>query len=201
MVKKTKPTAEDLGLAADKLQYWIYDFYLDGHDSGFKARFMRLNECLLESGVRPTPNHCSRLVIVPTAFTYDKATLDQHYETYLENGFEGQIVRILDTPYQHKRTKYLLKRKEFVDKEFTILGVVEGIGNRAGTVGKFEFRTEAGERFHSNVKGSMKYIRKLWRNRAELIGKSATIKYFALTPDKQIPRFPYVIKIDREAYE
>ncbi len=37
-------------------------------------------------------------------------------------------------------------------------------------------------------------------NKTQLIGKQATIKYFNLTPDG-IPRFPYVINIDRESYE
>jgi hypothetical protein len=41
----------------------------------------------------------------------------------------------------------------------------------------------------------------MWNNKNELIGKSATVKYFNLTPDQGIPRFPYVIKIDRESYE
>ena len=40
----------------------------------------------------------------------------------------------------------------------------------------------------------------MWNERENLIGKSATVKYFNLTPDL-IPRFPYVIKIDRESYE
>jgi hypothetical protein len=40
----------------------------------------------------------------------------------------------------------------------------------------------------------------MWNNKNELIGKSATVKYFNLTPDG-VPRFPYVIKIDRESYE
>jgi hypothetical protein len=40
----------------------------------------------------------------------------------------------------------------------------------------------------------------MFRKRKQLIGKQATIKYFNLTPDG-IPRFPYVINIDRESYE
>jgi hypothetical protein len=40
----------------------------------------------------------------------------------------------------------------------------------------------------------------MWNDRKNLIGKTATVKYFNLTPDG-VPRFPYVIKIDRESYE
>jgi hypothetical protein len=40
----------------------------------------------------------------------------------------------------------------------------------------------------------------MWKQKDTLIGKQATVKYFNLTPDG-VPRFPYVIKIDRDSYE
>jgi len=62
------------------------------------------------------------------------------------------------------------------------------------------FETADGKRFKSNVKCTRDEGYELLESRSELIGKSATIKYFNLTPDG-IPRFPYVINIDRESYE
>jgi len=44
------------------------------------------------------------------------------------------------------------------------------------------------------VNGDWEYIEKLWHSREGLIGKTATVKYFELTPDG-IPRFPKVIAI------
>ena len=100
----------------------------------------------------------------------------------------------LNEPYENKRSKTLLKRKEFQDGEYTILGWKEGVGNRAGTIGHFKFETEGGAEFSSNVKGNFEYLADLLKQADELIGKSATIKYFSLTPDG-VPRFPYVIAI------
>jgi hypothetical protein len=40
----------------------------------------------------------------------------------------------------------------------------------------------------------------MWKQKDQLIGKTATVKYFNLTPDG-VPRFGYVVKIDRESYE
>jgi hypothetical protein len=57
--------------------------------------------------------------------------LDTWYEQWLEKGYEGQIIRI-DGPYEQKRTKLLLKRKEFVDSEFVVLDILEGVGNASG---------------------------------------------------------------------
>jgi len=74
------------------------------------------------------------------------------------------------------------------------LGWKEGIGNRAGTIGHFEFETADGIGFSSNVKGNFEYLASLLKQVDNLVGKAATIKYFSLTPDG-VPRFPYVIAI------
>jgi hypothetical protein len=57
-----------------------------------------------------------------------------------------------------------------------------------------------GNRFNSNIKGTFEYVTEVFQNRDKLIGRKATVKYFNLTPDG-IPRFPFVINIDREVYE
>jgi len=100
-----------------------------------------------------------------------------------------------------KRSKHLLKRKEFQDREFKILDIVEGVGNKSGMAGNMVFKNHKGIEFHSNIKGNREYLKELLKNKNKLIGKSATVKYFNLTPDDEIPRFPYVINIDRESYE
>ena len=60
--------------------------------------------------------------------------------------------------------------------------------------------TADGETFKSNVKGTLEETAQILKERRKIIGKSATVKYFNLTP-AGIPRFPYVIKINREEYE
>ena len=119
--------------------------------------------------------------------------LDELYGEYVEKGYEGQMIR-LDGPYENKRSPKLLKRKEFVDEEYTILGYEEGKGNRAGTIKHFKFKNKDGRDFNSNVKGTFEYMAELLEKADELIGKEATVKYFNLTPDG-VPRFPYVIAI------
>ena len=60
--------------------------------------------------------------------------------------------------------------------------------------------TADGDQFKSNVKGTLEETAQILKDRRKLIGKSATVKYFNLTP-AGIPRFPYVVKIAREDYE
>jgi ATP-dependent DNA ligase len=138
--------------------------------------------------------------VLETTEVSGQKALDKLYEHYMDEGGEGQIIR-LDKEYAHKRTTSLLKRKSFSDKEWTILDVVGGVGNRAGTAGYMVFKTDAGVEFRSNIKGSFDYLKQVLKDRNKLIGKQATIKYFNLTPDRLVPRFPYVIAIDRKSYE
>jgi len=133
------------------------------------------------------------LVVVQTTDVEDMTQLDELYEDYLEEGFEGQMVRI-DGAYENKRSSLLLKRKEFIDEEYTILGYEEGEGNRTGTLKHLKFKNKTGKEFNSNIKGSFKYLSGLFNDADNLIGKEATIKYFNLTPDG-VPRFPYVTAI------
>jgi len=101
----------------------------------------------------------------------------------------------LDAPYENKRSKYLLKRKEFKDEEFVILDIVEGFGNKSGMAGNMLFKNYKGIEFHSNITGNRDYLRELLKNKKKYIGKKATVKYFNLTPVDEVPRFPYVTAI------
>jgi ATP-dependent DNA ligase len=121
------------------------------------------------------------------------------YEEYVEKGFEGQMLRT-NGKYENKRSKFLMKHKSFIDEEYIILDIVEGEGNRTGKAGYAVFETDAGVKFKSNIKGTWEETEEMLKNKKKLIGRSATIKYFNLTP-AGIPRFPYLIKIDRESYE
>ena len=115
------------------------------------------------------------------------------YGEWVDRGYEGQMIRS-NEPYENKRSKTLLKRKDFQDREYTVLGWREGVGNRAGTIGHLSFETEDGVSFNSNVKGCFEYLASLLKQADNLVGKQATIKFFQLTPDG-VPRFPYVIAI------
>jgi DNA ligase-1 len=133
------------------------------------------------------------VVAVPTYSADNQEELDEQYAWALEDNFEGQMVRTNDT-YEFKRSASLLKRKEFTDKEYEIVFVGEGKGNKTGTVGYMTLRREDGVEFSSNVKGTDEYRKDLLEQADKLVGKWATCKYFNLTPDG-IPRFPFVVAI------
>jgi len=187
LVKKTKPTSNDLAKSKESIQYHIYDL------PSCNGTFTQRNKALIDIGV---PRGC---VIVTTDKVNNENELMGCYSAYVGWGYEGQMIR-LDKEYESKRSKSLLKHKSFIDEEYTILDVVEGEGNKTGMVGSFVFKSKTGHIFNSSPKFNWEECKVMWNNKNELIGKSATVKYFNLTPDG-VPRFPYVIKIDRESYE
>jgi len=193
LVKRTKPTAADLEESEKNIQYWVYD--LPVGDDTFQHRTISLN-LWMENLQYFNSNY---VIFVDTDYCRTEGEVMELYEKYIEMGYEGQMLR-LDGKYENKRSRNLMKHKTFIDEEYTIIDICEGEGNRSGTAGYFVFRTRDGKPFKSNVKGTWEETAEMLRNKAQLIGKEATVKYFNLTPDG-IPRFPYVISIDRNSYE
>jgi DNA ligase-1 len=192
LVKKTKPTDVDLKESKKNIQYWIYD--LPDNDIQFGDRCDRLHD--LFKAFESFSKHC---IEVETTLCMSEDDVIDLYEGYVDAGFEGQMLR-MNSKYENKRSKSLLKHKSFVDEEYIIKDICEGEGNRTGTAGYMVFETADGKPFKSNVKGTWEETAEMLKNKKKLIGKQATIKYFNLTPDG-IPRFPFVINIDRNSYE
>lgn len=200
LCKKQDPTEAELAEAASKVEYWIYDFpYILG---SFSERHR------IGSGwVKELQKRGLKVILVPTVPLTSYEKLEDFHAQNLEAGYEGTIIRLDNAPYEFKRSKQLLKFKDFKDEEFKIIGYEEGTGGRTGTIGYFlmQHDKDPNQTFKSNIKGSHDYLREVWRDKDKYIGKSATVKYFNRTPKKEdggdVPRFPFIIKINREEYE
>lgn len=191
IVKKTKPTQEDLEKSKKFMQYWVYDVYfIDDPDMVFLQRHSKLLSIFKKENIFLS-FPCVR--ILPLQRIESPVQLNDYYEKYLDQGYEGQIIRT-DSPYDQKRSKYLLKRKEFQDEEFKILEVGEGNGNRSGMAGYMILKNKDKSTFRSNIKGSQEWLAILLKEKDSLIGKMATVQFFNYTPDG-VPRFPYVTSI------
>lgn len=169
----------------DLIQYHIYDIIQNDEPARFSARYDYLGELFNEYNLRD-----GTIKRVYTTKSINQEQLDEYYGLCLEDGYEGQIVR-LDKPYERKRTNSLLKRKEFQDEEFTIVDIIQGKGNRAGMVGAITFETTDGKSFQASLMGTNDYRTLVWGARKSYVGLQATVKYFHKTPDG-IPRFPVV---------
>jgi ATP-dependent DNA ligase len=91
--------------------------------------------------------------------------------------------------YEQKRSKQLLKRKEFQDAEYELVSIEEGLGNWSGVAKKITCRLPDGRTFGAGIKGDKKRAAELLHEDHKMV----TVRFFALTPDG-IPRFPVATK-------
>lgn len=185
LVRKSYQSEEDIELSRNLIQYHIYDMLLSEKD---KRPFVDRQSDLNLMGDHFIPN--SPLYIVPTVIV-DMSTdeLDILNGEWVEQGYEGQMIR-LDTPYENKRTKNLLKRKEFLTDEFKVLDILEGNGNWRGCVKHLLLEDFMGSTFKSGIRGSKDKLRVMWENKEA--PDWVTIRYFMRTPDG-VPRFPIAV--------
>lgn len=187
LAKKSKPKPEDLVESEQHLQYWMYDIAAGVEGN---ANFVSRN-ALLRQIVRAQDKSC--LVFTPTEKVRDQEHMDELYAGYLADGQEGQMLRKGDSLYEGKRSKNLLKRKEFIDEEFTIIELTEGIGNYKGFIKSVKLRTKDGKEFSSGIKGNQEYLLELM-SKTLAPNSEATVRYQNLTA-AGIPRFPVVYHI------
>jgi DNA ligase-1 len=134
--------------------------------------------------------------IIKVCTTYQansESEVQGFHDQFVEEGYEGAIIR-LNGYYENKRSNNLLKMKEFIDEEFEITDIIEGIGNRSGMAGKIEYRNSKGQVFRSGIRGDVHYYSHLLDCKSDYIGKKGTVRYQNLSEDG-IPRFPVTVAI------
>lgn len=185
------------------LQYHIYDVLTIGDltkDDPYNDRMTAFWD-LIESDYPELKKWLKKVDYIPVT---DHDEIKAYFESYVALGYEGAIVRY-NCGYENKRSKKLIKIKIFDDAEFEIVEILEGRGNRAGMAGRILVRLDTdvtGEvTFKSGIKGGVKFYKQLWKEKDQLIGKTATIRFFGRNPDTDIPRFPVTVNVGRENYE
>ena len=178
IVRKTKPTDSDLQESERLAQYHIYDLGSCAGVFDYRNRVLQSLNIWVHDCIR----------IVPTSDVTCEEDLNFLYYQYLERGYEGQMVRTNDK-YENKRSKTLLKRKEFLTEEFKVVSMEEGKGNWSGYVKRFILELTDGTQFGAGVRGNQDTLKKLL---AQKTPEWATLRYFTPTPDG-IPRFPVVV--------
>jgi DNA ligase-1 len=180
LVKKANPSADRLAEIRAKVQFHIYD--MPSASGGYTDRHASIVG-LFAHGV-PAGIHLVETLRVDTSEQY----ADLHGR-WLTEGYEGSIWRSPTTAYEQKRSKSLLKRKEFQDDEFKVIRIEEGLGNWSGMAKRVVCQLPDGREFGAGIKGSMERARELLHEDHNVV----TVQFFAYTPDG-IPRFPVATK-------
>lgn len=165
----------------EKVKYYVYD--LPSLNGNFLDRHHRLR-------LLTTIHDDIELVRIHHIYN-EKQLLEQH-QTFLNEGYEGTMIRTLNTKYEFgKRSKSLIKLKDFKDEEYEIVDVIptEKIPTHGTVVCKIGDTT-----FKCGNKLSHKEREELLANKDEYIRQQAKVSYFEKT-DSGIPRFPVFLGI------
>jgi DNA ligase-1 len=187
--KKVNINPITLAEAASLVEYHIYDVYF-GSDENFSLRSTALNLMFSRTDIQ-----WNKIKNVSTEKVETQDRLDELYALYLEDGYEGQMVRINDI-YEKKRSKFLIKRKNFEDDEFIVLDIQEGQGNWAGKAKRVVLQLKNGNTCESGIRGTQTYLAQVLINKDQYIGKPAKTRFQNYTPDGKL-RMPVVIELDR----
>ena len=179
LVRKQKPNPFERSEAYELIEFHWYDIIDDDNDILFIDRSKFIHELLSDFFPGADAHHVFSLVTIRVD-SLDKARAI--HDANLAGGFEGSIIR-LNRVYECKRSYNLQKFKDFSDKEATIIDHVEGKGKRAGTLGKFIMRDEAGIEFGCPPGKGFTHadLRVILENINHYIGKTATFTYFERT--------------------
>lgn len=142
---------------------------------------------------------CPLFVNVETAFAHTEEEVDHLHSYFIQQGYEGSIIRNSEGAYIFgKRSKDVLKRKDFLDAEYLITGFRNGIG-------KFEYCpiftcvTPEGESFEVAPRGSAEVRARMLEDAPSYVGQMLNVRYQNLT-ENGIPRFPVGTAV-REAWD
>lgn len=179
LVRKKEPDSDHLVRSCRLVQYHAYD--LPSSEAVFSHRYAQLADVIAGSSL-------GVIQLVDTERVEDEAQYDQLHGEWLEAGYEGSMWRG-DAQYEQKRSKTLMKRKEFQDAEFEVVSIEEGIGNWAGMAKSVICRLPDGRTFGAGIKGSKERAVELLSEQHKVV----TVHFFHMTPDG-VPRFPVVTK-------
>jgi ATP-dependent DNA ligase len=184
LVRQTKDiTAEDLAASEKMVRFYIYDGY--GFDGLTETDSYLRRKAWIDKNL---PKYSKYYREVPTKLVTSMAEVEKIYGEYLADGQEGAIIRLPGAPYEHKRSKFLLKYKPENDDEGEILDVEDGDGNYRDRA-KTSWILWKGKKFKATWMGDEIQGRNILKNKKDWIGRTITFKYTHLTGKNGLPEY------------
>lgn len=172
-----------------QLKYYMYDYIpLGGSESSYKERF-------IDSGISGTLTSEKVIYVHPDA--YSDESFKETFARYIHEGYEGIMLRNVNMPYEFgKRSKNLLKYKEFLTEEFKILDIVDS--DQEPGQPRFVCLLPSGNEVTVRMKGNKENNTKYLSEKGTYIGRWLTVQFQAWTEDSI--QFPVGIEV-REGTE
>jgi len=147
------------------------------------ARKARLEKLL---GDMHAKGLCKNFKIVPMYYVgQDVTEISKWLDKFTRDGGEGIMLNISDAPYECKRTKTLLKVKQFNTADVLVVDVEEGTGANRGKLGAVmvKFIGPDGKNYTCKVGSGFKLEEReqFWADKSLIMGKIIEIGYFELS--------------------
>lgn len=180
---------------SEHLTYYLYDAIDAGYTYSLRHALISgvAEACLPLTGSKPVE-------LCPQSIVRDQAHLDAAHMDNLLQGFEGTMIRWGEAGYEEgKRSQSLMKRKDFQDDEFDIIGCFEGKPNERHNlkVGMYTCVTKNGVVFGVLAPGDMHEKHEHAVKGKKNVGLPMTIKFFNYTPDGA-PYLPVALRIRKD---
>jgi DNA ligase-1 len=169
--KSKKVTDADLKKSEEIVKFHIYDgYYLDklGPEIRYDVRKTWIDEQL--------PKYSKYYRKVETELAHSLDEVRAIFNKYVDDGQEGVIVRVPTSPYENKRSAFLLKWKPLDTDEAIIVQVHEGEGNWSG-VAKTATLEYNGVKFDATFKGTYEQCKEVLDCKKDYIGMEVTFMF------------------------
>lgn len=164
-----------------KIEYHVFDLFdVSDLDKPFEKRFAELKSIVKGKKIK----------LVQTQIVKNKSDIQKIHEQFIKDGYEGSILRNIDSPYElNKRSSHLWKYKDFEDAEFKIVGYKEGTGKAKGTV-IWRVITKNGAEFDATQSGPFEIRKQYFKDAKKYLGKKLTVRFqgYYDRNGKKVPR-------------
>lgn len=196
LVRRVKKMRED----TNQLQFWVYDIADETMEASARNALYQLR----------IPDNHPLIVKVSTGIAMNMEDIEAYHKLAVRAGYEGTIIRNMSAKYRFDyRSPNLLKKKDFIDEEFTIVGakaeIVAKVDEETGAIteqkavvfvcalGQYS-QLLGSDTFDVRPRGSVE-DRVRWFNEIEEIkGKPLTVR-FQERSEENVPIFPVGIAI------
>lgn len=136
---------------------------------------------------------CPNIILADYEIVHNIEEVYNLQNKYIEDGYEGIMLREMNGIYTPKRTSSLLKLKRILDTECLILDIIDD-GYKSGRENiAFILRNDRNDETFKAIPGDMDnswdnaYKRSVYENKADYIGKYATVSFYDRSGVKQVP--------------
>ena len=183
-----------------QLQYWCYDIAIDNMSYNARRKFRTENInriCYTFDTYEQHLNNKSKLILLPDVAICDIDDATRFRDKFISIGFEGLIIRDINSAYQFgARNLAMLKYKRVDDAKFKIVDIIpEGVRT---TLCKFVLRNDINDELFEAT-GNFDHSRQeyILKHKEDFIGKLATCAFRERSGVKNVPFHCKLIDIQK----